>query len=115
MRGSQGRLGLVERKVKHDNDNQRLGSAPVAPPPGDTMSEANNNDNDDKGTAIFDVDANEAIPDDVPAAEEEETSESKDELEDKIVPADKLARLIKAGQYDEAMAHHKDRERQKKE
>ncbi len=58
-----------------------------------------NDDDDDDGAAIIDGDANEAIPDDVPAAEEEETGESKDELEeDEIVPTDELARLIKGGQ-----------------
>ncbi len=45
----------------------------VAPPPGDTTGEADDNDDKDNGTAIVDGDANEVIPDDMPAAEEEET------------------------------------------
>ncbi len=70
----------------------------MAPPPGDTTVKADDNDNEDNGTSIVDGDANKAIPDDVPAMEEEETSESKDELEDEIISTEELARLIKAGE-----------------
>ncbi len=109
-------MGLVERKVEHDDDDRRPGPAPVAPHPGDAVGEADDNDDDDDGAAIVDGDENEAIPDDVPAAEEEEVGESKDELEEyEIVPTDELACLIKEGQYDEAVVHHEDLERQNKE
>jgi len=108
-------LGLVERKVEHDDDDRRPGPAPVAPHPGDAVGEADDNDDDDDGAAIVDGDENEAIPDDVPAAEEE-VGESKDELEeDEIVPTDELVRLIKGRQYEEAVVHHEDLERRNKE
>ncbi len=47
----------------------------------------------------------------MPVAEKEEIGKSKDKLEeDKAVWTNKLARLIKAGQYNEAVVHHEDRD-----